>query len=559
MVGRAAASLISVAVAGSAWAAPTLQVVAEPPSLLVGQTGTLHIMVISEGGAGAEVARGRSPSVPTEEGLDLRYRGMGSRFSASGGRIVSVITYQYSLDSLLEGTWDVGPVEVTLADGSILRSDSVQVVVKARDPSQTAGDTFQVTAGFDELQAWEGQLLLYHYSMETTLSGVRAGWKLPAFDGLRQPQYGQPIEQTYQVVDGDVTITTVKGSVPLIATGTGSLTIPPAIATVEVPYGRGFGGWRQQRQERRATEPQTLVVKRLPPAPADFSGIVGDVTVRAVLERNQAAVGESIGLTLSIQSDGSLEGLAPPPYSAPGVSVYDDASRVDGQVGENGYRGVASFRRVLVPIDPGTIDLPPVSLVTFSPKKGEYVTHSIDVGDLVATPGREGTGEIESFATDDGAPVEEQKVVLREPWTWGFVQTPRIGLAIPILLVGAAAPGAVTMTAQGLVALRRRWRARKVAALGPPSPFSYLRGLPDDVDGRLAAYDAALRQALANRQGVDIGALDRDAAVATLPAAVAKDVRSLTRGLDSVRYGGRGVPEGLDAVVRRVLTAVEKA
>jgi len=81
--------------------------------------------------------------------------------------------------------------------------------------------------------------------------------------------------------------------------------------------------------------------------------------------------------------------------------------------------------------------------------------------------------------------------------------------------------------------------------------------MPTDTGGRLRAYDNALRQALANRQGVPIHRLDRDAVLASLPDAVAKDVRSLQRGLDSVRYGDVPVPDQIDDVVRRVVGAVE--
>jgi hypothetical protein len=561
VVGRlVSGAFVAWSLVASAWAAPTLQVVAEPPTLLVGQSGTLHVMVVSEGGAGAEVARGRTPSVPTEDGVELRYRGMGSGFHADGTRLVSVVTYQYGLDALAEGAWLVGPVEVKLADGSTITANPVRIDVKPRSNAAPTGDAFRVSAGFVEEQAWEGQLLLYQYELETTLPGVRASWRLPLFEALRQPQNGAPTETTYQVQDGDATITTVRGTVPLIATGVGEIDIGVAVAAVDIPFGNpSFGGWRNQRQERRATEPESLIVRKLPSPPDDFSGVVGDVVVQAKLERNKAAVGESVALQVVVQSDGSLEGLAPPDYEPTGVSVYDDGSKVTGQVTETGYRGIASFRRVLVPVEPGSIVLPKVRLVTFSPTKGDYVVHEIEVGTLVATPGREGTGDIESFAGEiDEAPVEES-VELKAPWTWGFATTPRIGLAIPLLLGMAAAPGLLALSGQGLAAMRRRWKLRQLAEVGPPSPFSFLRGMPSDEEGRLAAYDAALRQALANRMQIDVGALDREAAIATLPAPVAKDVSSLIRGLDSVRYGGHGFSDGLDAVVRRVIAAVEKA
>ncbi len=553
---------VVLSVASPAWAAPTIEVVAEPPSLLVGQTGTLHVMVVSGDGGQAQVARGATPQVQATDGIDLRYRGTSSRFSATGTRIVSVVSYQYALDAVREGDWTVGPVAVRLEDGTTLESGPITVEVKGRwDGAAGQGaDGIQVEASFDVPEAWEGQLVLYHYELVSSLMGVRAGWRLPEFDGLRQPQHGAPTEQTFQVQDGDTTITTVKGTVPLIATGTGLLTVKPAMATLDIPTGRtGFRGWGGLRQERRATDSVQLTVKKLPPAPPGFSGLVGEVRLEAALDSDRAAVGESVGLVITIDSDGSLEGVSLPPYEADGFSVYDDDERIGGKVTESGYRGAARIRRVLVPVEEGIQELPPVSLITFSPKQGRYVTHEVEVGALEVTPGREGTGDITSFAPESDGVVDAEPVELRSPWTWGFASTPRLGLTVPVWLLVAAAPGAMVFFGHLMAALRRRYQAWNSREKGPPSPFQHLRGMPDDVPGRLRAYDTALSQALANRQGVPIGRLDREQVLSTLPDHVAKDVRSLQRGLDSVRYGDVPVPAQIDDVVRRVVSAVEAA
>jgi len=549
---------VAVLAAPAAVAAPVVQLVAEPPTLFAGQTGTLHVMVVSEGAGQAQAARGATPSIEVPEGIDLRYRGNGSRFSADGTRIVSITTYQYALDALQAGSWEIGPAKIRLDDGTVADTAPVKVEVKARSAEQGMTADIQIAAAFDVGEAWEGQLVLYQYKLVTSLPGVRAGWRLPEFDGLRQPQRGTPVEQTYEVLDGTTTITTVQGTVPLIATGTGDLSVPPAIATLDIPTGKGgFRGWGGLRQERRATESAELTVRPLPTPPADFSGLVGEVVVEARLETDKAAVGESVGLVVSIRSDGSLEGVTLPPYDADKVSVYDDAQRIDGRVTEQGYRGAAEIRRVLVPVEPGDLELPPVELVTFSPRRGRYVTHEVPLGTLAVTPGREGTGEIQSYAQEPDAVSEVEVVELRGPWTWGFGSTPRLGLAVPLLLLLAAAPGGLVFMGHGAAALRRRYKSWTERDKGPPSPFAHLRSMPTDTGGRLRAYDNALRQALANRQGVPIHRLDRDAVLESLPDAVAKDVRSLQRGLDSVRYGDVPVPDQIDDVVRRVVGAVE--
>ena len=95
------------------------------------------------------------------------------------------------------------------------------------------------------------------------------------------------------------------------------------------------------------------------------------------------------------------------------------------------------------------------TLVTFSPSQGRYVTHEVELDTLVVTPGREGSGEIQSFAQEPDGTVQAEPVELRGPWTWGFATTPRIGLAVPLLAAGNKADDAVkALTALGFSNVR---------------------------------------------------------------------------------------------------------
>lgn len=555
--------MVALLLATAALAATDVQVTAEPSSLSVGQTGNLYVQLVQEGSQGPTLGGGVTPRFDVPAGLDVRYRGLSQRFQSTGARIVSVFAFQYAITALTEGEHTLGAPELRLTDGSTVQGPQVTITVTGRPDAATGGDEeLSLFARFDEAEVWEGELVLYRYGLTSRTDGTRATWRLPTFDGLRAPQHGQPGERQFTILDEDGSpITTVEGTVPLIATGTGTLDVGPALASVTLGGGNRSWGVRfgPLREERRATDPLSLQVKALPPAPPAFSGVVGEVEAEARLERTEAAVGESVGLVVQLVSDGSLEGITLPAYAPDGASIYADDDAITGRIVDGDFRGVARMRRVIVPTQEGTLALPPLELVTFSPDQGRYVTHRLDVGDLVVTAGREGDGSVVSYASDPGEIVEETPVVLEGPFHWGTASTPRIALAVPVLLLGAAAPGGVTLVGQGVAALRRRWRNRVRAEEGPPKPFAHLRGLPDDPAARLAAFDAALRQALANREGVPVGALDRSAAIAKLPDAVADAVRALTTELDRARYGGRSASDALESEVRRVVAQVEAA
>jgi len=548
--------------ASVALASTSLQVVAEPSALLAGQTGTLHVMVIKEGHDGPELAPGVTPRFDVPPELDVRYRGLSQRFQSTGSRIVSVFNFQYALSALAEGTHEIDGVAVRLTDGTVIEGNPVTLTVQPRPDDEGDVPDLEVFARFDDAQVWEGQVALYHYGLTTSKPGVRATWSLPDFEGLRAPQHGKAEERQYTVQDGSAVITTMEGTVPFIATGTGTIDVPPARATVAVAQGRRSWGsrLRRSRGETRVTRPAELEVRPLPPPPAGFSGVVGEVVASVRLDRREAEVGDSVELLVDVRSDGSLEGMSLPAYEPDGASVYEDDASLSGRVADGSYEGVARFRRVLVPTTEGSLDLPDLELVTFSPAAGDYVTHRLEVGAIEVSPGREGSGEVQSFAPDAALDLDEgPEVVLEGPFTWGFASTPRVVLAVPLLLLGAVAPGAFTLMGQTMAWTRRRWRRRREEQqAGPQAPFSHLRALPDDPAARLARYDAAIRQALANRHGVSVGALDRDAAVADLPDKVADLVRELFRRLDRARYGGADAGD-LETAVRKVIRYVEGA
>ena len=558
--------MVTSLLASLALASSSLQVVAEPATLVEGQTGTLHVMVVQEGNQGPTLAGGATPRIDIPPQVDLRYRGLSQSFQSNGAHIRSVFDFRYALTGLDDGEHEIGPVTVRLTDGTTLRADPISLTVTVR---AAGGDTpeqeLELFAGFEQERVWEGQVALYHYGLTTSLPGTRATWRLPEFEGLRAPQHGQPAERQYTVEDGEKVFSTYEGTVPLIATGTGTLDIPAARASVALP-GRSNGSpwgsrFRPMREETRVTDAVSLRVEPLPQPPSGFSGVVGEVVASARLDRGVAEVGDSVELVIDVRSDGSLEGMALPAYEPEGASVYEDDSAITGRVREGRYEGSARFRRVIVPTEEGTLALPDLELVTFSPSKGDYETHRLVVGQLEVAPGREGSGgEVQSYAADEVPDLpDEPEVVLEGPFTWGFASTPRLVFVVPLLLVGAAAPGVVTLTGQGMAWVRRRWQVRREQAdTGPPTPFSYLRGLPDEPSARLAAYDSALRQSLANREGVSIGALDRGAAIDALPDDVAALVVELTRRLDRARYGGADFGD-LETAVRKVIGYVEAA
>lgn len=525
--------VVLLASANVAALATQVQLRVEPKQLVQGQTGTARVLVVSDRG-GLRTNSSQPPVVPVGDGLQVSYVGQAQRFQSVRGRITLIHQFDYRIAALEEGTWQLGPIEIPLVDGSKARTEAVEVVVR---PRQGLGErqAVDVEAGFEDETAWEGQVVLYRYRFESTLPGASAEWRLPDFDGLRATQQGQPSQSAYVIDDPEGTIHIQEGVVPLIATGTGRRDQGASIATVKTPVGRPDPfGFRRVRSEPWVTEPAVLSVQPLPPAPPGFSGLVGDFTVLSSVDKETAVVGQSITWTLRLRGDGSLEGFSLPPYAAQGASVYENDAQVSARVESGAYVASATFRRVLVPTEEGRLQPPPFEIITFSPTLGDFETHKVELPTITVNPGREGVGKVTSFASGDPAPVVDPAEFAPRPVVEsGLSVTLPLDRLMPLFLGLVAAPGLGVIgvdLAFGALAWLRRRRSERVVEV---SPAALLRQLPTDPGARWAVLDEALRAARA--EGAD------------------PELDALLQRLQRVRFGGgRPDPELERAIIEAV-------
>ena len=159
----------------------------------------------------------------------------------------------------------------------------------------------------------------------------------------------------------------------------GTVTLPVAKQLVNIATGTSvFSVFSRPNLEQFAvsSKPATLVVKPLPePAPADFTGAVGQFTLDSKIVPATAAVGEPITWTITLSGIGNwpdLAGLPPRSVSKDFRIVQPQAKRTN----KDNALFDASLAEdiVLVPTKPGAYTLGPVTLSYFDPKTGTYQT-----------------------------------------------------------------------------------------------------------------------------------------------------------------------------------------
>lgn len=544
MVIRGFAALFALLIALPALA-QQVQVQLEPAKLEVGQVGRMTVFLVGE------KTRGGAPRITAPDGVDVSYDAAYQRSQTNGFQRTDIFAYRYRVQALREGRYTIGGWPLTFTSGRQVTAPTAELEVLPRDASAVA--EVELTAGFDVTEAWEGQVVVYDYLLTTRQPTAGVDWRLPDFAGLRPTTTGAPARREYEVEDGTGgRIRGLGAAIPLVVDGVGDLTQSPALATVRIPEGEpGMFGLRgQYRVERAVSEPASLTARRLPDPPPGFHGLVGDVEVRSHLDKVRAAVGESVGWTVEVVGASALDGWEPPELPpTDGVSVYGVDAVLEAWIRDGRYDARGRFPRVLVPSKPGVIELPAIDIVAFSPSRGTYVTHHVAPGRLTVTEGRDQSVAVESFAGETPASSGGETIDFRGNYRWGLSRAPRVFGLAPFAGGIFALPAFTVLGLAAAERLRAIAARRRVAAERPPTVAERLAGLPEDRLGRLAALDGVLRQALAERSGVPLAQLDRDAAVAALPPPLDDRVRALWRSLDRARFAA-GPSEGVEEAVR---------
>ena len=158
----------------------------------------------------------------------------------------------------------------------------------------------------------------------------------------------------------------------------GNYTIKSATQMVNLMVGTtGFGLFSQPTVEQRQIDsnPLSLSIKPLPPAPADFSGTVGEFAFSSKVVPTTAGVGEPVTWTIELSGTGNwpdITGLPQREVSNDFQIVQPKSKRTmkDGSL----FEGTLSEDVVLVPSKPGTYRLAPVRFTYFDTKTGTYKT-----------------------------------------------------------------------------------------------------------------------------------------------------------------------------------------
>ncbi|MBX3024732.1 protein BatD [bacterium] len=367
----------------------------EPDAIGAGQTASLDLVFEDTAPAGPI-------ALPHVDGLRVvGAPAQASDISIVNGHRSASLTLSYPVRAERTGTLHVPAFDVETSDGTqrvaALDLEVGRAMVRDRSGAARAlEDAVQARLTPSTLTPYAGEVV--DLDLRITLDGNHSGQVVgaPTWDagGLAVEPWS----------DGHAVRTSggnaVRFHTRAVAPQAGRLEVAPAEQEVQLETGRGrnpladfdpFGAMQRMGGSRLFDSffgaPQMtavtarsngvqLDVRPLPqPAPAGFSGAVGDFTLESTLTPDHPKTGEPVTWTLTLSGTGNWpNGVALPARAVPADlrtlqpkqrSSFGDHGRFSGEVSED---------LVIVPNQPGPLALAPVRFVYFNPTSGRYET-----------------------------------------------------------------------------------------------------------------------------------------------------------------------------------------
>lgn len=497
-----------------------------------------------------------TPRFPRVNGYVLSSTGSSSAFSMARGSVSQSVTYEFELKALTIGDWDLGPAEVTIG-GQTLLSNALQVkVVKAAArtgsgaaSTPTPGSQHYARASVSDVRPYVGESLTWTLEVGSTSQIRKPGiGGLPDFGALSSEPGIEPQWETEMTIQDGRRVEVWRAGLPLFALEPGATQV--AAAKVVLPeVVRGSGVFARVREVPLETSAISVNVRPLPAGkPGTYSGAVGQFRLRAALDSDTVATGDTVTLTLQLDGVGALRAPEVAVALPESVRIYDEDPDVQVALVGAEVHSRAIFRKSLVPLKPGRVRIPPVVFSYFDPERGQYADArsgplSLTVtGDPVAEPAvarSEGIAhskeQVEILASDilplrtGDRILGDERVRFTSPLVLGLLLIPLFGLGS---LAGLRARRRMAHTDRGQRAARVK-EARSAAK----------RARQAGREGDWEAADGALRAWLSARLERPGGSLSPNDAASVLvdagaPGGLATDLAALIGSIEEMRYGG---------------------
>jgi hypothetical protein len=523
--------------------------------------------------------------------------------------------YTYILRAREAGSFTIRPGSIEV-DGKVFQSNALTIQVvsgqaqggsqgsaqggQAQQGSQAQSGEAQGATGnisksdlfirleLSRRQAWKGQQIIATVKLYANPNLPLSGFEevnLPTYEGFytQDIEIPQQINFKREVYNDKIYQVGVLKKTVLFPQQTGNLTIKPFSITTLVQqrvrqrsFFDDFFTGVQTVRAKLTSDAVSVSVKDLPPAPADFSGGVGEFKISPELDQTEVTTNDAVTFKLNISGTGNLRLIQSPKLTLTGdFEQYDPNVSDNVRASEAGVSGTKTIEYLFQPRFEGTYKIPPLTLVWFNPNSGQYERQSTPEYELKVTRGTgdAGTGVVRSVRKQDVQTIgqdirfisqNQEKLHSRGVSYFGSL------LFWAVYLLGAAAFAVFfvvyrkKMAENANLALVRNKKASRVALRHLKVAAGHLRQNQGE-----AFYDALLKAFwgyLSDKLGIPLANLRRETATEALETrqvdpALIGEFLSITDQCEYARFapasGAQAMQELYDQAVV-VITKLEK-
>jgi hypothetical protein len=348
--------------------------------------------------------------LPEVAGIRFHNRGQSSRINIVNGGMSSSVTNSYLVEAEKPGVYTIPPIKVTAGgESATTRPLSFEVTATGAQGGTGAGGGERSTEEVAFIRIPE---LADHYPGELVPITIKAYFSqkyradissLPSLrgDGVVMPPLREKPSQTQEVVKGipynvlvwNTVLSGIKaGRHPLTFSMDASLlvaqkrrqTSPFDGSMFDVPgfndpvFDSFFGGY--QRKPITVESPEVVFnVVPLPTLdqPKNFTGAIGDFTMRVAANRQEAEVGEPLTLKVEIAGSGNFDRVEAPVFpDSPDWKTYAPTSSSPDQ--DHSTFGTKVFEQAIVGRNSSVREIPTLAFSYFDPEQKRYVTRTSD-------------------------------------------------------------------------------------------------------------------------------------------------------------------------------------
>jgi hypothetical protein len=307
---------------------------------------------------------------------------------------------QYTLEGIVE------------YKGKAYKTNQLNVnVSEAKDmPQENVSDLFVRTILSDN-EVYLGQKVILAYELYTRYNiedyGFRDSIEIDGF--MLNDVPNDKLKAEYVYLEGNKYAKYEVKQTYLTPIRAGTFNIPAYNFQVNVSTGIGF--FSSSQAEYLQTEAKQLTVKHLPEnKPADFSGLVGELSLESEYSRLEVPYGDS--LTLKVTASGNCDLSILDKISKNSISnftAYETEKGMEENIVDNQYWAKKEYEIILVPEKSGEVKIDPIYITYFDTKSGTYKKAEIPGATIIVT----GTApQFQTQAQNSGSPAVTEKVLI---------------------------------------------------------------------------------------------------------------------------------------------------